>query len=127
MSCSKGGSSPGDNNGGGGGGGSVADTTAPVLDIFTPAANQEFNTSTGINITGRVTDDLGLYRGTIRITNDANGLIWREQAYEIHFVLSYNYNLREEISTPGNYTVTVRFEDHGFNATAKSVKIKVNP
>jgi hypothetical protein len=131
IACSKGGSSSGGTHTGGGGtgggGGSVTDTTAPVLDIFTPTGGQIFNTSTAVSITGKITDDLGLYRGTIRITNDATGLIWREQAYDIHYVLSYNYNLSEVISTPGDYTVRVSFEDHGSNAAAKSVKIKVNP
>jgi hypothetical protein len=128
MACTKGGSSSGDTDGtGGGGGGSVVDTTAPVLDISTPTAGQVFNTTNAVNISGRVTDNLGLYQGSIRITNDANGLIWRNQPYEIHYVLAYNYNISEVISTPGDYTVTVRFEDHGFNAAVKSVKIKVNP
>lgn len=128
ASCSKGGGAADDhNNGGGGGNPSPNDVTAPVLEIFTPTANQAFTSGNSINITGRITDDLGLYRGSIRITNDANGSLWREQLYDIHYVLLYNYNISEAITVPGDYTITVRFEDHGYNSATKSVKIKVNP
>ncbi len=127
ASCSKGGGAADDHNNGSGGNPSPTDVTAPVLEIFTPTANQTFSSGSSINITGRITDDLGLYRGSIRITNDANGSLWREQLYEIHYVLLYNYSISETITVPGDYTITVWFEDHGYNSTTKSVKIKVNP
>jgi len=130
ASCSKGGSTS-DN------GGSVihnnntppVDTVAPVLDIFTPSANQVFTSGNTINVTGRITDDLGLYRGSIRISNDANGSILKEQLYEIHYQLLYNFNISytPNVTVPSNYTVTVFFEDHGLNSATKSVKIQVNP
>ena len=130
LGCSKGGSSSGD----GGGGGlhptpSPNDTIAPVLIINTPTANQLFTSGNMINITGRITDDLGLYRGSIRITNDANGAILKDQQYEIHYVLGYDFNLSytTNVTAPSDYTVTVFFEDHGYNNASKSVKVKVNP
>jgi len=129
SSCSKGGNS-GDNGGGGiNNNPPPNDTIAPVLDIFTPTPNQVFTSGNMITVTGRITDDLGLYRGSIRITNDANGNILREQLYEIHYQLLYNFNINYTpvVSTPSNYTVTVFFEDHGLNNVTKSVKIKVNP
>lgn len=124
LSCSKGGSVDDTeyaNN--------PSDVTAPVLTINTPAPDQVFNNGNSINVTGRVTDDLGLYRGTIRITNDLNGDVLKEQAYEIHGILAYNFNISHvaAVSVASNYTVTVWFEDHGSNTAARSVKIKVNP
>ena len=128
VACSKGGSSSGD------GGGShptpsPIDTIAPVLTINTPAPNQVFTSGNVINITGRITDDLGLYRGSIRITNDANGALIKEQLYEIHYVLGYDFNISytTNVTLPSDYTVTVFFEDHGYNNASKSVKVKVNP
>ena len=128
VACSKGGSSSGD------GGGfhpipSPNDTIAPVLTINTPTPNQVFTSGNVINITGRITDDLGLYRGSIRITNDANGAILKEQLYEIHFVLGYDFNISytTNVTLPSDHTVTVFFEDHGYNNASKSVKVKVNP
>lgn len=129
-SCSKGGV-PAD-DGSSGGGGYVynpTDTSAPVLDIYTPVDNQVFTNGSEVNVTGRIMDDYGLYRGKIRITNDANGSLLKEQQYEIHGIISYNFNISytATVTTAADYTVTVSFEDHGLNSTTKSVKIKVNP
>ncbi len=128
SSCSKGGSS-GDDGSGVIHTPSPNDMTSPVLDIFTPTTNQVFTSGNAINVTGRITDDLGLYRGSIRITDDANGNILKEQLYEIHYALLYNFNISytSTVSVPSDYTVTVFFEDHGYNNVSKSVKIKVNP
>jgi DNA/RNA endonuclease YhcR with UshA esterase domain len=105
------------------------DTTAPVLTINTPTANQIFTTGNAITISGNVSDDYGLYQGYIRITNDANGFELRKQAYEIHGIKSYNFSLSYTpvVSVVSDYTVTVSFEDHGTNVTTKSVKVKINP
>jgi hypothetical protein len=76
-----------------------------------------------------VTDDAGLYRGTIRIVNDATGFALVNQPYEIHGLLLYNFNIphNTSVATSSDYTVTVSFEDHGSNSTSRSVKVKVNP
>jgi hypothetical protein len=127
-SCSKSGTVTDD----GGGGSHVVtpnDTTPPEVVIFTPAASQIFSSGSTINITGRITDDLGLYRGTIKVVNDATGTVLMNQAYEIHGQKLYNFNINytTSVTTASDYTVTVSFEDHGSNTTAKSVVVKVNP
>ena len=128
VACSKGGTST-DNGGGPHPTPSPIDTIAPVLTINTPTSNQVFTSGNVINVTGRITDDLGLYRGSIRITNDANGALLKEQLYEIHYVLAYDFNISftTNVTSVANYTVTVFFEDHGYNNATKSVKVKVNP
>ena len=128
VACSKGGSYS-DSGGGSHPTPSPIDTIAPVLIINTPTANQIFASGNVINISGRITDDLGLYRGSIRITNDANNAILKEQLYEIHYVLGYDFNISytTNVTVPSDYTVTVFFEDHGYNNATKSVKVKVNP
>ena len=133
TACSSGGIDPNDPGSGGAGhggaGSSPQDTTAPVLNIATPVENQVFTSGAAINVTGSITDDLGLYRGNIRITNDANGQLLKEQLYEIHYVLAYNFNVSyiPLVTASSDYTVSVSFEDHGLNSVTKSVKIKVNP
>jgi hypothetical protein len=129
SSCSKGGSGTDDGSGGGPHVVITTDSTAPVILIFTPTANQVFTSGNTINISGRLTDDLGLYRGTIQVTNDANGMILMNQAYEIHGQLLYNFNINHtaSVTTSSDYTVTVAFEDHGLNFTTRTVKVKVNP
>ena len=106
-----------------------SDTTPPVVLIQTPSEGQVFSNGSTVAITGRVTDENGLYRGVIRVTNDANGALLREQLYEIHGLLGYNFSLNYTATVSGvsNYTVTVSFEDHGYNSSSKSVKIRVNP
>lgn len=105
------------------------DTIPPSLVISTPVPDQVFQSGSTVTVSGRITDDLGLYRGTIRITQDGTGFLLREQAYEIHGILSYAYSLAQPITVTSatEYTVTVRFEDHGNNAVSRSVKFKVNP
>jgi phosphate-selective porin len=105
------------------------DTTAPVIQINTPTAGQVFVNGNSISITGRITDDGGLYRGDIRITNDANNAVIKEQHYEIHGFRSYDYSLSHTVSVgaASDYTITVAFEDHGLNVTTKTVKVKANP
>lgn len=107
----------------------TSDTTQPVLDIYTPLNDESFTNGNNISITGKISDDLGLYRGTVRITNDANGELMKEQLYEIHGVRVYNFSVSHIASVTAltNCTITVFFEDHGLNSVTKSVKIKMNP
>ncbi len=128
AACTKGGDGTEDS----GGGPHVVttnDVTAPEISIFTPALNQVFSNRSVINITGRITDDFGLYRGTIRVVNDANAVVLLSQPYEIHGLLLYNFNINHtaSVSAATDFTVTVTFEDHGSNTATKSVKVKINP
>jgi phosphate-selective porin len=127
VSCSKGGSSSGDN--GGHPTPAPNDTIPPVVTINTPTANQVFTSGNTISITGRITDDLGLFQGTIKVTDDATGTVLKLQQYEIHYILQYDYNVSytTNVTTASDYTGTVSFMDHGYNTTTKSVKVKVNP
>lgn len=129
AACSKGGTTTEDNGGGGPHVDIPNDVTPPVIVINTPVDDQVFVSGSNISITGKLTDDYGLYRGSIRVTNDANGSLLKEQLYEIHGFLSYNFSLpyTAVVTTPSIYTVTISFEDHGSNIATKSVKVKVNP
>jgi hypothetical protein len=105
-----------------------SDTTYPVIEIITPTADQEFKSGSAISITGKITDN-GLYQGTINIKDEETGATVKDQAYEIHGLPSYNYNLSytPSVTKTTSYIITVAFEDHGFNKSSKSVKVKVIP
>lgn len=107
----------------------MSDTTSPVVEISTPASSQIFASGTSINITGKITDNLGLYKGTISVTNSANNEVLKEQEYEIHGLLAYNYSLSytTSVTKPSDLIVAVQFEDHGLNVTRAEVRVKVNP
>ena len=104
------------------------DTSYPVLEITTPTSNQVFTSGSSINITGKVTDN-SLYQGTISIRNDATGAIVKEQNYEIHYIGTYNFSLAHilSVTVSTDFTVIVKFEDHGHNQSSKAVQITVNP
>jgi len=105
-----------------------SDSTFPVVEITSPAADQEFKSGTAISITGKITDN-SLYQGSITIKDEGSGTTVKDQAYEIHGLSSYNYTLNwaPSVSKTTSYIITVKFEDHGFNETSKSVKVKINP
>jgi hypothetical protein len=132
--CSKGGLDPVDPGNGPGTGNpnhtyNNEDTIAPVLEIHSPVEMQVFTSGSSIEVKGKISDDLGLYQGRITIVNNANNSVLKEQLYEIHGTILYNFNISylSSVSSPSQYTVTVFFEDHGLNTVTKSVKIKVNP
>jgi hypothetical protein len=104
------------------------DSTTPVVDITAPLDNQVFTSGDIIKVDGKVTDN-SLYRGSVRITDDAGGAIIKEQLYEIHGYQSYNFHVEytAAVTAVANYTITVQYEDHGLNAGIKTVKVKVNP
>jgi hypothetical protein len=123
MSCSGGGQLPPDYHYS-----DFNDSTTPVVDIYTPTENQVFNSGDTIKIDGRVTDN-SLYRGSVKITNDATGAVVKEQQYEIHGFQAYNFHVeyKTSVAAVSNYTVTVQYEDHGLNNGLKNVRVKVNP
>jgi hypothetical protein len=104
-----------------------SDTTMPVVEINSPFDSQSFISGDTIRVEGKVTDN-GLYRGSIRITNDVNDALIKEQLYEIHGFQLYNFSLayKTAVTVATNYTVTVQFEDHGLNNSIKTVKVNVN-
>jgi hypothetical protein len=105
-----------------------SDTTFPVIEITTPTADQEIKSGTAINIAGKITDN-SLYQGSISIKDEGTGSKVKEQEYEIHGLSSYNYSLNwtPSVTKITSYIITVAFEDHGFNETSKSVRVKINP
>ena len=104
------------------------DTIPAVVTIDKPTDNQSYASGDTIKVEGNVTD-LGLYRGNISISDDANDGILKTQDYEIHGLKEYDFNIsyKTSVTVLSNYTVTVWFEDHGLNVTTKKIKIKVNP
>jgi len=105
-----------------------SDSTSPVVEITTPTADQEFKSGTAISITGKITDN-SLYQGSINIKDEGTGNTVKDQVYEIHGLSSYNYNLTwtPSVTTITSYIITVKFQDHGFNESSKSIKVKINP
>jgi hypothetical protein len=109
-------------------GGDENDISFPVMRIDKPLADQVFVSGDTVTVDAFITDN-GLYRGKIKIVNDANGLVVDEKSVETHFFTSYNFIFKHKtsVTVASNYTVTVEYEDHGNNITTQTRKIKVNP
>lgn len=107
IACSKGGTTI-EEPGGGPHVVTTSDTTQLILDIYTPVNDKSFTNGNNISNTGKISDDLGLYSGTMRITNDANGELIKEQLYEIHGIRLYNFSVSHIASGTAltNCTVT---------------------
>ena len=129
ISCSKGGNPPADTNDPDPHVYNPSDTQAPVITIQSPAAGQVLTAGTPIQVSGIVSDDLGLYRGTIRVIRDINGIEEKKQSYEIHGLKSYSFSLSNtpDVTAPTDFTIVVFFDDHGSNGHTQSVKVKINP
>lgn len=104
------------------------DDIFPVVTISMPLANQVYANGDSIIIEGSATDEKGLYRGKIILSNDLSASIVKEQGYEIHFLKSHIFRIAHKttVSVATDFTVTAEFEDHGLNKTTKKVKVKVN-
>ena len=131
VACSRG-EGPGDGGGGGNGGPHVItdqDSIAPVVTINTPTANQVFTSGSSISMTGRITDETGLYQGNVKLINTTTGEVVKDQAYAIHGFRSYDYTVTfaPVVTSGSDFTVLVTFIDHGLNSASQAVKIRVNP
>lgn len=106
----------------------ISDTSYPTVTVNTPTDDQVYTSGSSIDVTGTVSDN-SLYQGSIAIRNEVTGLVMKDQYYEIHYIPSYNFSMSyvATVTTSTDYTITVKFEDHGHNQTVKTIKVKVNP
>jgi hypothetical protein len=104
------------------------DYTVPVLVVNTPGDNQVFSNGSSINVTGNISDN-SLFQGSITIQNNTTGTVVKDQYYVIHYIPSYDFSMSyiATVTSSTDFTVTVRFEDHGHNVASKSIKVTVNP
>lgn len=132
TACSKSGGTTDDGSGtgtGGGGNNNAVDTIPPVVVITTPSANQVLRSGIPMNISGRITDDIGMYKGSIRVYADAGNQLLIQQLYETHYLQSYDYsyNYTPGVAVSTVLRVEVSFEDHGGNISTRSVKVTIDP
>lgn len=123
-SCSKVGSAEDDND-------TIdhSDNVFPNLTVIRPINNQVYNNGDTIYVEGEVSDEKLMYRGRIRLTDDANGFVLKEEFYETHIMqtISFNFYYKATVASVSDYTIAVEFEDHGLNRVTATYKVKVNP
>jgi len=105
------------------------DDIFPIITVLKPTANQVYISGDSIIVEGKVTDEKTLYKGKVQIKNDVNGLIVANGDYETHYLAIMDYRLayKAVVTTPTDFTIRVEFQDHGFNTSVTTLKVKVNP
>ena len=105
------------------------DDIFPVITVSKPSANQVYLSGDSIVVQGKTTDDKIVYKGKVRITNDATSAIVAESFYESHFLTAIDFRLAYKaiVSVPTDFSILVEFQDHGANTSSVAIKVKVNP
>jgi len=70
-----------------------------------------------------------MYKGTVKIINDATGITVKNEIYETHFLQRIDFYVayKATVSLVTNYTIAIEFQDHGANMVTQTLKVKVNP
>jgi hypothetical protein len=105
------------------------DDVFPVLTVIKPVNNQQYSSGDSIVVQGYITDDKVLYKGSIKITDDASSTVVKNEVYETHFLQKIDFYVayKASVTTIKNYTINIDFQDHGANAVSQVIKVKVNP
>src|SRR5688572_7238018 len=70
-----------------------SDNIFPVMVVNKPVNNQVLNNGDTIFVEGMVSDDKTMYRGRIKISNDGNGFVVKEEFFETHILQTINFNI----------------------------------
>ena len=105
------------------------DDIFPVITVSKPTAGQVYLSGDSIVVQGKTTDNKIVYKGKVRITNDATGALVAESYYESHYLTAIDFRLAYKaiVIAPTDFSVLVEFQDHGGNMSTATIKVKVNP
>jgi hypothetical protein len=105
------------------------DDVFPVLTVSKPGNNQVYASGDSIVVQGYATDNKVMYKGSVKIINDATGVTEKSQLFETHFLLKLDFYVayKTSVTSITNYTVLIEFQDHGANTVSQTLKVKVNP
>lgn len=104
------------------------DSENPVITIFTPTANQEFESSDSVTINFKVEDaDLHEVGFTIINKTSTDTLYNFPKAHTHDNPLIVNSKYKIVVATHTDATLIVNAEDHNGNETTKSVNFHIHP
>ncbi len=95
------------------------DDIFPVITVSKPTAGQVYLSGDSIVVQGKTTDDKIVYKGKVRITNDATSAIVAESYYESHLLTAIDFRLAYNaiVTLPTDFSILVEFRDHGANTS----------
>ena len=105
------------------------DDIFPVITVSKPTAGQVYSSGDSIVVQGKTTDNKIVYKGKVRITNDATSALVAESYYESHYLTAIDFRLAYKaiVTAPTDFSILVEFQDHGGNMSSAAIKVKVNP
>jgi hypothetical protein len=105
------------------------DDIFPVVTVIKPTNNQVYKSGDSVVVQGYATDNKIVYKGSVKITDDANGMEVKSGTYESHYLqrMDFYVAFKSVVTAITNYTVTIEFQDHGANTVNQILKVKVNP
>jgi hypothetical protein len=103
------------------------DSDAPIVNIVTPLADDQFSGGQDIRIKGDVSDAVNLHALTIKITDDKTGTVLFSNTPAVQNLKTYTYDVtwKAKVSDWTDATVTVIAENHADIQTTKTIKIKI--
>ena len=105
------------------------DDIFPTISVEKPTDNQQFVSGDTLFIKGQFLDNKKLYNAWIRVHDDASGNLIKQQYFETHVSPTIAFDIYHitSVTLSSNYTISFEVEDHGFNKSFRTVKVKVNP
>ena len=104
------------------------DSENPVITIFTPTTNQEFESADSVTISFKA-EDSDLHEVGFTITNTSDNAVLfdfpAEHTHDNPLVFNKNYKIVVASHTDAKLTITA--EDHNGNMSSKSVNFHIHP
>jgi hypothetical protein len=67
------------------------DDVFPVITVSKPSNNQVYTSGDSVLVQGYATDNKVMYKGTVKIINDATGVTEKSQLFETHFLQKLDF------------------------------------
>ena len=101
-----------------------SDTTAPIITLNSPAADQVYAQGQMVTVSANITDETGIHMVHLIVTDNAGGHLVH---FEDHFD-GKNYMLNQSFPTQAGkiYTIHIDAADHDDNVANKDLNVSAN-
>src|SRR5688572_21036256 len=104
---------------------SSGDSTKPMINVTSPAANAQFNAGQVITIQATITDDSELHEVSLEISNKGTGAILVHNHYHVD-LMTYSLNDTYTAGAGITYKIKIEAADHSGNRSEAEFDVKGN-
>ncbi len=104
---------------------SSGDSTKPVINVTSPAANAQFNAGQVITIQATISDDSELHEVSLEISNKGTGAVLVHNHYHVD-LMTYNLNDTYTAGAGITYKMKIEAADHSGNKSEVEFEVKGN-